>query len=149
MRRTRRSLMERFLSWVLPEPNSGCWLWNGSGRGPYYGKFAIKKNSFMAHRVSYELFKGKIPDGLEIDHVCRNRICVNPDHLEPVTRKENHARSIAAGAHSSLVGKNKTHCPHGHEYTRENTYIDQSGWRECRACNRDRARNRRVPALTP
>jgi hypothetical protein len=82
----------------------------------------------MAHRVAYELVIGQIPAGLELDHLCRNVVCVNPAHLEPVTRAENMRRRSAA----------QTHCKHGHEFTPENTYYYWHGGRHraCRACGR-------------
>jgi len=84
----------------------------------------------VAHRISYELLKGDIPEGLDLDHLCRNRGCVNPDHLEPVTRKENLLRGNTIPAKHAR----KTHCPQGHEYTKGNTFISKSGSRHCRKC---------------
>jgi hypothetical protein len=81
----------------------------------------------MAHRLSYEHHVGPIPDGLQIDHTCRNRKCVNPEHLEPVTNAENTTRQDHAE-------RRKTHCPKGHPYDEANTYVDPSGARRCRAC---------------
>jgi hypothetical protein len=84
----------------------------------------------LAHRVSYELFKGPIPDGLQIDHLCRTTACVNPAHLEAVTQLENARRASAE----------ITHCKNGHEYTLETTYRDRHGWRSCRVCSAAAAR---------
>lgn len=104
------------------DKSSECWLWTGlQHKG--YGRYS----DGLAHRVSYEIHRGPIPDGLELDHLCRTPLCVNPDHLEPVTRAENMRRRAAA----------KTHCINGHEYTPENTYVMAgAGYRSCRACNR-------------
>ncbi len=104
---------------------SGCWLWTGgiTPRGYGYGK------SKHAHRYSYEAFVGPIPDGLEIDHLCRVTSCVNPDHLEPVTQRENQRRRWAT----------VTHCKWGHEFSPENTRIGQ-GIRVCHACRIRRGR---------
>ena len=91
------------------------------------------------HRAIYEKFVGPIPDGLTIDHLCRNRLCVNPAHLEPVTLAANVLRG------ESLPAKNarKTHCPKGHPYDETNTHITKQGWRICKACNRERQRSPR------
>lgn len=86
----------------------------------------------LAHRFFYEHFIGEIPEGLEIDHLCHNTICVNPAHLEAVTHSENLRREHAF--------RPKTHCPQGHEYTPENTYKTPSGKRQCRICGRTAVR---------
>jgi hypothetical protein len=89
---TGETLEERFWRQVKkPENKDGCWLWIGTGRGKGYGSFYYKRN-YMAHRISYELHKGKIGKGMQLDHLCRNKACVNPDHLEIVTNIENMRR---------------------------------------------------------
>lgn len=107
-----------------------CWLYLGGPRS--YGPSTVEGygmyNRTMAHRASYEIYKGPIPEGLEIDHLCRNRRCINPDHLEPVTRKEN----ILRGESPTATNKRKTHCPNGHLYD----FIRPNGERECRSCHR-------------
>lgn len=130
------SLPERLQNKIMPEPNSGCWLWDAAtaGRGPknQYGSVSVKGfKTKKAHRIVYELLVGPIPEGLVTDHLCRNTICVNPSHIEPVTHKEN-TRRWGHGA--------ETHCPRGHPYNEKNTYRDKRGTRNCRHCNRDRAR---------
>jgi hypothetical protein len=86
-------LPEHFWSKVSPEPNSGCWLWTAYIDKGGYGNFRMgRQSSLMAHRVAYEALVGDIPAGLVVDHSCRTRCCVNPEHLEPVTQKENTAR---------------------------------------------------------
>ena len=90
-----------------------------------------------AHRLAYELVKGPISDGLQIDHLCRNRACINPDHLEAVTQREN----ILRGEGVAALNARKTHCPQGHAYDEENTLIltgRQAGARRCQICARDR-----------
>lgn len=132
-----------------PEPNSGCWLWTGTmnalGYGRMWARDATKPNgwrSTSAHRYSYEVHVGPIPDGLCLDHKCRVRCCVNPAHLEPVTQAENVRRGIAGAVNRARL-QSITHCPQGHEYNAENTRTTR-GQRECRACGRERAAARRA-----
>jgi hypothetical protein len=108
----------------------GCWEWRGSRLVSGYGLLVNADGSLLAHRVVYELLVGPIPDGMELDHLCRNPSCVRPSHLEPVTHAENTRRGNA-GKHQA----SRTHCPQGHEYTAENTYV-HNGRRNCRACRR-------------
>jgi hypothetical protein len=107
-----------------------CWLWTASQRGNGYGQFTVNGKGVSAHRFAYELMIGPIPEGLDLDHLCRARACVNPAHLEPVTNAEN----ILRGTCPPAINARKTHCPRGHEYTPENTYVNPAGGRECRAC---------------
>ncbi len=119
-----------FLEKVSPEPNTGCWLWMGATNSHgKYGTSWLNKKSCSAHRVSYMLFVGPIPEGLELDHLCRNTFCVNPRHLEPVTRLENIRRGT-----QGLKNRSKTHCKHGHPFDGINSYTDRFGKRKCRAC---------------
>lgn len=116
--------------WAKIEKTETCWNWIGYLSPKGYGRFNVNGKNKYAYRVTYEWIKGPIPDGLELDHLCRNRACVNPDHLEPVTHKENQSRGIHA---------TKTHCKWGHEFTEKNTYMRKRGknWtRVCRICNK-------------
>jgi len=116
---------------------SDCILWEGTVTDKGYG---WERNQY-AHRKAYERAKGQIPPGLQLDHLCRNRRCVNPDHLEPVTRKEN----ILRGESFSAQNARKTHCERGHELTPENTYMrkDSRGGRQCKTCRAEDMRRYR------
>lgn len=144
MPRPLSSPIDRFDAFALPEPNSGCWIWMGYIQPNGYGRLLIKEGDewygAIAHRFSYERFVGEIPRDLVIDHKCRNRACVNPDHLRLLTRGEN----VLCGEGLAAKNKAKTHCPHGHEYTSENTEISSSGRRKCRICRRESCRRQRA-----
>lgn len=124
----------RVLKNSIPEPNSGCWLWTGSLHKNGYAtlKWDQGKSSEMAHRASYHAFKGDIPDGLVLDHKCKVRSCVNPDHLEPVTYSENNRRS-------PRKSPMKNNCIRGHELSGSNLIVDKKGWRTCRICRANQA----------
>ena len=119
---------------------SGCWDWVG-GRSHGYGAFRDhgRRRQVRAHRWMYEQAKGPIPDGLQIDHLCRNPGCVNPDHLEAVTQKTNLLRGISPLANKAR----QTHCIHGHQFDEANTYRGTHG-RDCRECARIRKRQYRL-----
>lgn len=108
--------------------DGSCWIWTGAKDRYGYGKCGLL-NQWTAHRVSFILFVGPIPNDKQIDHLCRNRMCVNPNHMELVTLKEN----VLRGEGFTAKHKRKTHCIRGHEFTPENTYIRPKG-RECRKC---------------
>lgn len=128
---------QRFLNKV--HKTTSCWFWIGSTNGVGYGEIRISNKKYYAHRWSYEFYRNvTIPAGMQIDHLCRNRSCVNPDHLEIVTCRENVLRGLAAGPHPERM---KTHCNRGHLYDAENSYDRPDGkGRNCKQCVRERAR---------
>jgi hypothetical protein len=125
--------------WSKVDKSGECWIWTASTAGQYgYGYFHIsgggqQRVRTYAHRWSYEFVNGPIPDGLHIDHLCRNHRCVNPAHLEAVSNSENQARTAGIKHGPYNVG---THCRHGHERTPENTRINSRGARICLPCGR-------------
>jgi hypothetical protein len=138
---------ERFWSKVQRGAADECWPWTGARCKNGYGNFRVgslkdaSRRTALAHRVAYELEYGFTTEniGLDVDHLCRNRLCVNPQHLELVTRRENLRRG------ETLVGSemDRDRCIHGHVFDVANTYVDRQGQRHCRACGRERARQRR------
>ena len=132
-------LPERFRSKVVVD-DSGCWLWCTSLKESGYGLYSTGNSSVSAHRYSYELLVGAVPMGLELDHLCRVRRCVNPVHLEAVTHAENVRRSNEALGR----GPYATHCSAGHDFTPSNTYVDPgNNGRCCRLCRRETRRRYR------
>lgn len=126
------SAIDRIFRRAIPEPNTGCWLWTGSLTDGY-GITEFRRRAIGAHRLAYETFVGPIPEGLVIDHKCRVRCCVNPEHLEPVTFVENIRRGVK-------VRPKMAHCKRGHPRTEENTsvHFDRKGnpHRRCKVCRR-------------
>jgi hypothetical protein len=120
--------LERFMAKVETLPN-GCWQWTAFIDWYGYGRFGLNGKSTTAHRAAYVLLVGEIPAETQIDHLCRNRGCVNPAHLETVTQKTNAERGARAM---------RTHCKHGHPFDAQNTHW-RGGTRECRACWRRRS----------
>lgn len=115
-----------------------CWIWTGGKTINGYGCFRVgslrngTRKISLAHRWSFERFNGQLTDGLECDHLCRNRACVNPAHLEQVTGLVNNRRSDSMAA----MNARKTHCNNGHQFDKLNTYVIKGKWRACRACRR-------------
>jgi hypothetical protein len=124
-----KSLQNRFESKI--EKTDSCWNWLGSKTSSGYGLFYIGDKRYRAHRVSYTIYRDTISDGLVIDHLCKNKLCVNPEHLEQVTQSENVKRGLAGKINN--YQKAKTACPRGHEYTR----LAKNGSRVCGKCRSD------------
>jgi len=132
-------LERRLMHFVEKTPT--CWNWTGAiVRG--YGRTSVKGKATPAHRAVYELLAGPIPVGYEPDHVCKNRRCVRPDHLDIVLRAENNRRSTSPSANNAR----KVRCDRGHPFTAENTYVPPSGRRVCRTCKNEWTRQRRRAA---
>ena len=131
--------------WSKVDARGDCWTWTACLVGGY-GQFNNQRTKYPAHRVAYELLVGPIPHGLVIDHLCRNRACVNPDHLQPVTIQTNTLRGVSRQA----VHARRTHCPQGHPYDKVNTMLHPVASasrgvryeRNCRECRRRRRHER-------
>jgi hypothetical protein len=144
------SLTDRLVRFIDKRAD-GCWQWTGSLHPNGYGNIGVQfgagranRRQLLAHRVSYEIHLGPIPAGLTLDHLCRNRACVNPAHLDPVSERENILRSTGPAA----VNAAKTHCKRGHELTGDNLKLNKGkGGRQircCRECGRLHKRNFRA-----
>lgn len=134
-------LTARIMRKIKKQPgplNSPCWVVSGTN-AEGYGQIRVDGVNRGLHRVAYEVWIGGIPDGLHIDHLCRNRACCNPQHLEPVSVRENSLRGNTLPA----ANARKVACPYGHPYDAENTSVI-AGKRNCRTCNRERMRRRRI-----
>lgn len=128
------AVLERLLAKVEYTPG-GCWVWTGSRDPNGYGQIAVDGRPRKAHRVAYAALVGPIPDGLQLDHLCRVRACVNPDHLEPVTLRENVARGTGKAAVVLRTGR----CQRGHDMSpgSPNAHVCPDGGRYCRACKNE------------
>ena len=128
---------ERFLSSFKMSGGDGCWEWTGTHTAKGYGVFAFADDNYLAHRITFEVYNGKLAAGMEPDHTCRNRRCVNPDHLEAVTYAENQRR---AAPFSASIGP-RTLCHRGHDLTGENRVKNGKNW-ACEICLKARRRSR-------
>ena len=128
-------LGQRFWSKVAVAPALDCWPWLASLNTGGYGQFMLDGRPQRAHRLAYEELRAEIPAGLQLDHLCRNRRCVNPWHLEPVTNAVNTARGMLPLINGERQ-RSKTHCANGHPYNADNTRLDPKWHRRCRACER-------------
>ncbi|MFM9368081.1 HNH endonuclease signature motif containing protein [Streptomyces sp. Da 82-17] len=127
----REDWTDRFLA-KITEADNGCWEWQAARLPTGYGRFYLNGKHRYAHRVAYEAVKGPIPDGLVIDHLCRNTSCANPDHLEAVTNRVNVLRGVGFFADRAR----QTRCIRGHRFDAANTYRARNGTRKCRTCRR-------------
>lgn len=134
---TRRSVRDRLMQYT--DRSGECWLWTASLRSGGYAQIYVNGRILAAHRVAYEEFVGPIPDGLQLDHLCRVRRCINPVHVEPVTLRENVARGVGKASHALRTNR----CVNGHEFTSKNTR-SRPGGRRCRACEFEKGQRRRV-----
>lgn len=125
--------------WPKVRKTETCWMWTGAPNSDGYGHIGDRGRTVAAHRWVYETEVGPIPEGLEIDHLCRVRLCVNPAHLEAVPKKVNCLR----GESPTAINARKTHCPHGHPYDEENTLWTTDGHRQCITCRKEYQRKYR------
>ena len=131
---------------LLSSHEGDCWIWQAYINPRGYGMMGYKGQARLSHRVAYLEYIGPIPDGKELDHLCRNTACVNPYHMEPVT----HAENVKRGIHCGKANRQKTRCKYGHEYDQENTYNRPDGkGRDCKKCmdSREAKRLPRVYAI--
>lgn len=133
-------LPQRIIEKISFQSKSECWEWNGYVRPDGYGETRWKKNSKwgheLVHRLTYQAYVGPIPFELQIDHICKNTRCCNPNHLQAVTAKQNCA--------TRNDRSDWTHCSHGHEFTPENT-MKRGSYRQCRTCHNEANRRNRPP----
>jgi hypothetical protein len=134
-----RPLIERFQEKHAVDLDTGCWVWVASAKTRGYGAVTVshEHGTMLAHRLSYLIHVGRIPDGMELDHLCRNRACVNPEHLEPVTTAEN-------GRRARPFRQKPTHCPQGHAYAEHGRLYPSGQSYICLPCKAEYTRRRRA-----
>lgn len=139
------TLRERIYNCSVPEPNTGCWLWTAAVRNGY-GRMTVRRatHKTAAHRVAYEVFVGPIPHGMTLDHLCRVRCCVNPEHLEPVTMRENIRRGTSPVAQNIHGAMREGYCQNGHSWDDPTNVRITGRRRDCRACQREQQRKFRA-----
>lgn len=126
------SQINTFTKKFIVDEQTGCWVWQRHPVGGY-GNHTVNGKEQRAHRVAYSLVYGEIPAGLVVDHLCRNKLCVNPKHLEAVTQRENILRGISPQA----IFAKRTHCDKGHSFSSDNTIIRENGGRRCAKCHKE------------
>jgi len=137
----RESVEAKGRPWLAVGPADQCWPWRGTiNPVTGYGHAQIGRGNVTAHRLMYRMLVGPIPNGGQIDHLCRNRACVNPAHMEVVTNRENALRRPDV-----IAARKRARCPNGHELAPENIYVRPNGAVQCRACKRDSVRRSRRP----
>ena len=142
--RLRRAAVRAAHPWMKPfrqtidnvlsklELREECWIWTGATDAKGYGTVGWDRKTYRAHRLIYEILRGPVGEGLELDHLCRVPPCCNPKHLDPVHHRTNILRGVGMGARNAK----KTHCPRGHVYDR----TLRNGWRWCWTCTRETRR---------
>lgn len=114
----------------------GCWVWTGAPNSEGYGTVRYEGRMWKAHRLFYTMLVGPIPEGLTLDHTCRRRLCVRPEHLEPVTQRVN----VLRGQSTAAKRARQTHCKRNHPFNAVNTHVTKQGYRKCRVCDREKRR---------
>lgn len=128
-----RPIVDRIYDHIKVCPITECWIWTGAVATNGYGAIRVNRKTRRAHRIAYEALVGPVPSGLDLDHLCRNRACVNPKHLEPATRSINCSRG-ECGKIQGDRQKAKTHCVNGHPYSGDNLIVRGDGSRACKQC---------------
>jgi len=141
-----RSYMQGDFWSKVRKQEDGCWIWlagKTGGKGGESGGYGLTVRNgvrIYAHCFAYEELEGPVPEGMELDHTCRNHACVNPEHLELVTHRENILRGLSPAANRAK----QTHCKYGHAFDNKNTYVYKDGTRRCRACHVRQEQQRRI-----